>query len=547
MPRGVIEAFERYTGLTYGDDADFTEAAATIGAQTGLSTFVSWPRSCSSCSSSRRPPGSSPRGPDPTRTSGRRCSSPSSSSSSPRCCSSPPCPTTSASPAARPVFTTVLPALALWFAALSAAYRFRLLDRVLGSPGGVGGGLGGGRVAPAAPPVRTDQPGLRRHAPAPRSRRAPWRSSSPASPSSRCSTSRRPAAGADPRLRRLPGRLDPGHLGVHRRAGPGLLVLGPLSDRRGRTSIVHAGWPSRPLAVAVPLAPLGFLLVCAPQGVALAALPAVGVAYLREDCTVDQRAGHRTVHRRQRDRWPDRTAAGRAPRRRRRLAGGLRGDRRPRGGLHRRRAPAAAAVAPVRPRPRGARWPAAVAGGDRSGAAGHLRLAALLMGSFVAVTTPRPSASRGPTGCRRRWRAWSSSAICSARRPPRPAAGWPAGAARGPSSRCPWLMGGGWRSPSPHRWGCSWPGSPWSPSGSSPPTPSPAAGSRPAALGAGRSARPPRSTRSATTPGPRSAAPSPAGLGGRRWPAVVLFTGSMTAAALVLTLVLGRTRSLVAD
>jgi cation-transporting P-type ATPase E len=33
---------------------------------------------------------------------------------------------------ARPVFTTVLPALALWFVALSAAYRLRLLDRVLG-------------------------------------------------------------------------------------------------------------------------------------------------------------------------------------------------------------------------------------------------------------------------------------------------------------------------------------------------------------------------------------------------------------------------------
>ena len=33
---------------------------------------------------------------------------------------------------ARPVFTTVLPALVLWFAALTAAYRFRVLDRVLG-------------------------------------------------------------------------------------------------------------------------------------------------------------------------------------------------------------------------------------------------------------------------------------------------------------------------------------------------------------------------------------------------------------------------------
>jgi cation-transporting ATPase E len=30
------------------------------------------------------------------------------------------------------VFTTVLPALVLWFVALSAAYRFRVLDRMLG-------------------------------------------------------------------------------------------------------------------------------------------------------------------------------------------------------------------------------------------------------------------------------------------------------------------------------------------------------------------------------------------------------------------------------
>ena len=33
---------------------------------------------------------------------------------------------------ARPVFTTVLPALVVWFAALTAAYRLRVLDRVLG-------------------------------------------------------------------------------------------------------------------------------------------------------------------------------------------------------------------------------------------------------------------------------------------------------------------------------------------------------------------------------------------------------------------------------
>ncbi|GAB7045526.1 HAD-IC family P-type ATPase [Catenuloplanes indicus] len=38
-PAEVIDDFESYTGLTYGTDTDFTVAAATIGAQTGLSTF----------------------------------------------------------------------------------------------------------------------------------------------------------------------------------------------------------------------------------------------------------------------------------------------------------------------------------------------------------------------------------------------------------------------------------------------------------------------------------------------------------------------------
>jgi cation-transporting ATPase E len=37
----MIAEFQQYTGLTYGVDPGFTQAAATIGAQTGLSTFVS--------------------------------------------------------------------------------------------------------------------------------------------------------------------------------------------------------------------------------------------------------------------------------------------------------------------------------------------------------------------------------------------------------------------------------------------------------------------------------------------------------------------------
>ena len=130
-PAEVIAAFESYTGLTY-TDADFATASATIGAQTGLSTFVclasfvlilflappsrffaAWTRP----TGDRRPavlvavlgaafvavlfvPALSDyfglTGPAPI------------------------------------VFDTVLPALVLWFAALSAAYRFHLLDRVLG-------------------------------------------------------------------------------------------------------------------------------------------------------------------------------------------------------------------------------------------------------------------------------------------------------------------------------------------------------------------------------------------------------------------------------
>lgn len=38
-PHEIIAEFETYTGLTYGIDADFTTASATILAQTGLSTF----------------------------------------------------------------------------------------------------------------------------------------------------------------------------------------------------------------------------------------------------------------------------------------------------------------------------------------------------------------------------------------------------------------------------------------------------------------------------------------------------------------------------
>jgi cation-transporting P-type ATPase E len=131
-PAEVISEFERYTGLTYGADTGFASAAATIGAQTGLSTFVclasfvlilflapptpffaAWAEP----TDDRRPavlvgvliavfvivlfvPALSDyfglTGPAP------------------------------------PVFRAVLPALVLWFGAMTAAYRLRLLDRILG-------------------------------------------------------------------------------------------------------------------------------------------------------------------------------------------------------------------------------------------------------------------------------------------------------------------------------------------------------------------------------------------------------------------------------
>ncbi|MFI5938005.1 HAD-IC family P-type ATPase [Actinoplanes sp. NPDC051494] len=132
-PADVVTAFEEYTGLAR-TDTDFVAASAAIGAQTGLSTFF--------CLASfvlilfLAPPVRLFAAWTPPTTDRR--------------------PTvlvavllvafaavlfvpalstyfglTGPGPA---VFNAVLPALALWFAALSAAFRFRLLDRVLGLP-----------------------------------------------------------------------------------------------------------------------------------------------------------------------------------------------------------------------------------------------------------------------------------------------------------------------------------------------------------------------------------------------------------------------------
>jgi cation-transporting ATPase E len=149
-PAQVVSEFERYTGLAYGTDTDFPTAAATIGAQTGLSTFVclasfvlilflapptrffaAWTRPTDD------------RRPAllvavlvaafiavifiPTLSDYFGLTGP-----------------------ALPVFKIVLPALVLWFAALSAAYRFRLLDQVLGL-GELPGPSGARWVCPSRP------------------------------------------------------------------------------------------------------------------------------------------------------------------------------------------------------------------------------------------------------------------------------------------------------------------------------------------------------------------------------------------------------------
>jgi cation-transporting ATPase E len=130
-PAQVISDFESYTGLTY-TDADFATASATIGAQTGPSTFVclasfvlilflapptrffaAWIRP----TDDRRPAvlvavlvaafGAVLFVPTLSNYFGL----------------------TGPAPA---VFTVVLPALVLWFGTLTAAYRFHLLDRALG-------------------------------------------------------------------------------------------------------------------------------------------------------------------------------------------------------------------------------------------------------------------------------------------------------------------------------------------------------------------------------------------------------------------------------
>jgi cation-transporting ATPase E len=130
-PAQAISDFESYTGLSY-TDADFTEAAATIGAQTGLSTFVclasfvlilflapphrlfaAWTRPVDDLR--------------PTLLVALLLAAFAAVVLVPTLY------TYFGLTAANTfVFRIVGSAVVLWFAALSAAYRFRLLDRILG-------------------------------------------------------------------------------------------------------------------------------------------------------------------------------------------------------------------------------------------------------------------------------------------------------------------------------------------------------------------------------------------------------------------------------
>ncbi|HYO36577.1 MAG TPA: HAD-IC family P-type ATPase [Geodermatophilus sp.] len=134
VPSFVVEDFESYTGLS-STDVGFAEAAATIGAQTALSTFVSyaafllilflkppnrWFAAWTRPDGDHRPAllvavlvvvfSAGLFWPAFTTYFGL-------------------------TEAADPVFQTVLPALVLWFALLTAAYRLRLLERALGLTG----------------------------------------------------------------------------------------------------------------------------------------------------------------------------------------------------------------------------------------------------------------------------------------------------------------------------------------------------------------------------------------------------------------------------
>ena len=130
-PDDVLTAFESFTGLS-SDDVGFAEAAATIGAQTALSTFVSY--AAFLLILFLKPPNrvfAAWTRPDGDRRPGLLVAVLLVVFSSLLFV---PWFTDyfGLTDAAKPVFETVLPALVLWFVLLTAAYRFRVLDRALG-------------------------------------------------------------------------------------------------------------------------------------------------------------------------------------------------------------------------------------------------------------------------------------------------------------------------------------------------------------------------------------------------------------------------------
>lgn len=131
-PAEVINEFERYTGLTYGSDTDFTAAAATIAAQTGLSTFfclasfllILFLAPPSRFFAAWTPPVEDRR---PTYLVGGLVLAFGAVLFSPTIYTY-----FGLAGPSRPLFFIVSVMLTLWFASLSLAYHLRLLDRLLG-------------------------------------------------------------------------------------------------------------------------------------------------------------------------------------------------------------------------------------------------------------------------------------------------------------------------------------------------------------------------------------------------------------------------------
>jgi len=128
----LVAEFQQYTGLAYGVDADFVQEAATVGAQTGLSTFVSLasillilflePPTRLFAAWTRPHPDKRPAVLVVALLAGLVAALLVPSLRSYFGLTRP----------AGIVYQTALPLLLVWFLALTAAYRFRVMDRLLG-------------------------------------------------------------------------------------------------------------------------------------------------------------------------------------------------------------------------------------------------------------------------------------------------------------------------------------------------------------------------------------------------------------------------------